>query len=295
MNAVIRRGRARERVVRWQSSLVGALAVFGVALAAWGGSAVETSGLHAGSTSRATTSTATSTPAYTVPVDHRVATVASIRRGANDKQLIVTIGRLPAPGTPPRCHVSVDLHAYEMAREITLSIAPRIDDSGFDPHTCDLSATTDFTERLTQPLAHRPVTFNVIGVVERYVANGAGVYGECRLPSCDPATPIAEPATCANLRSFAFAADAPKNFDMVDVRCDGHWAVYGLDYSSGSCPPDDGTRRSCAGTNVRRIYWKADGDSWKIVASDNDARCGAVPATVPDFPTVLCADLPAIR
>jgi hypothetical protein len=207
--------------------------------------------------------------------------------------LIVSMGSIPAVADGDPCAASIEIKPYLQPREISLSIVVS-SASGADLVPCGLAGNRDVAVELDEPAGGRPVTFNVTGTPQRFVNRAGAEYTECALPSCDPSASISEPGTCANLRQFASLADAPKNFDMVDVRCDGSFAVYGLDFGSGGCAPVDGQAKPCSGKIVHRIYWRATDSGWTIVVWDDNAGCGQVLTAASDFPTALCTDLPRI-
>jgi hypothetical protein len=148
---------------------------------------------------------------------------------------------------------------------------------------------------LGAPAADRPITFNVTGTPQRFIAAPSGGYSECAVPACDPTAKITEPGTCDNLRQFASLADAPKNFAMTDVRCDGAFAVHGLDFGSGGCPPAEGQPSPCAGKSIHRIYWRATDNGWSIIAWDDTAGCGTVLMTPPTSPRRSATTCPRSR
>jgi hypothetical protein len=109
-------------------------------------------------------------------------------------------------------------------------------------------------------------------------------------------TCITEPASCDNgtLRAAVSNADVPGHFGMGETRCDEPYAMVDADVGAGACPVDDTGPNRCAGQDVRRKYWKIHWEAWTAVASDPGPGCGRVTDQVPDFPTQLCADLPAV-
>jgi len=115
-------------------------------------------------------------------------------------------------------------------------------------------------------------------------------------------TCIVDAAACDNstLRDTIANSDVPRHFGMGNERCEEPFAVVDVDVGAGACPvTGDPTDNPCAGENIRRLYFRIDeqgpnGGTWTVVASDPGPGCGAITATVPDFPTSLCHDLPAL-
>jgi hypothetical protein len=107
-------------------------------------------------------------------------------------------------------------------------------------------------------------------------------------------TCITEPASCDNLRDAISNADVPRHFGMSNTRCDGAWAVVDVDLGAGDCPVTGDGPNPCAGQRLRRMYWQVQADAWVQVGSDRGPGCGSIADIVPDFPSELCAGLPAL-
>lgn len=160
---------------------------------------------------------------------------------------------------------------------------------------CEIT-TRDVTVELDGPLAGRHVMTQL--PPGRWVPGADGQpYLRCELPACDPATGVAPlPVTCDDptLADAARSSDVPRHSGLANKRCELPWAAIDIDIGAGACPASGDGPNPCAGTNIRRTYWHADGYTWRQVGSSTGSGCGDIATTVPDFPLHLCEDMPPL-
>lgn len=108
-------------------------------------------------------------------------------------------------------------------------------------------------------------------------------------------TCVVAPASCDNLRDVVANTDVPRHAGLGEVRCEEPFAVVEVDVGAAGCPATgDPADNPCAGAWVRRTYWRIEDGAWVAVGADAGPGCGGIPALAPDFPSHLCADLPAL-
>jgi hypothetical protein len=119
-------------------------------------------------------------------------------------------------------------------------------------------------------------------------------YRQCTGPfGCD--SPPRNHCDPAWLTLAGHTGELPPERSYKNRGCDGTWLVMDVDAAVTGCQPLDGrpapTGCADAGHHVRWFFRFTKG--WTVVAAGNSAGCADVHATVPDFPTRLCAKLPA--
>jgi hypothetical protein len=154
---------------------------------------------------------------------------------------------------------------------------------------CELASRT-VTVQLEAPLAGRGVT-DPFGS-EFWIKDGRWV-------GCDQVamTCVVDPASCdgSTLHDSIANADVPRRFGMANERCEAPYAVVDVDIGAGACPATgEPTDNPCADQNVTRMYWHIENDTWVQVGRTDGPGCGDILSQAPDFPTKLCADLPAV-
>jgi len=113
--------------------------------------------------------------------------------------------------------------------------------------------------------------------------------------ACRHFTPGPPPASCSEVSyGWAMAATYPPQGSIFGaLGCDGSWLVLNVGWPGGpagcdgpSCAPDLATTR---------WFFRASRHGWIVVANSLTAGCTRVHQVVPQFPTALCAGLPAVR
>lgn len=145
---------------------------------------------------------------------------------------------------------------------------------------------------LPAPLGHRQVvldhkaTFWPAGAERLRLCGTGGTV-------CQPLPPWPPPASCTEI-SYGQAMAAtypPAHSDYDAVGCDGRWLVLNVGWPGGPAGCDG---PSCgSGSTVTHWFFRASKRGWIIVASSRTAGCAGVHQAAPQFPTALCAGLPA--
>lgn len=212
------------------------------------------------------------------------AAIASMEEPDGDDLIFHTQPTLPEEG-PGVCHATIDpiviVGAEDIHVDLRLITAARPPFDG-----CALAART---VRVT--LQAMPAEVRVRDTFGGWFAYVDGKVTNCPYGQvCDD-----EPASCDNatLRDAIASADVPRRFHMEE-RCEAPFAVVDVDYGAGACSADDSAPNRCAGLRVHRHYWRITDDRWTQIGLDDGAGCGDIHALAPDFPSELCADLPAL-
>ncbi len=144
---------------------------------------------------------------------------------------------------------------------------------------------------------HSPVRLNGLGLVvnqEAWEPGPAGTFVRCSTEvGCNPPDDRCDPVWTHLLTA---GAELPEQ--SVDVvACTRRWLVLDVDAVVTGCQSVDGSTPppGCEGQGVHtRWYAELGADRrWTIVASSGTAGCSGVLSQVPEFPTVLCRDLPS--
>ena len=108
------------------------------------------------------------------------------------------------------------------------------------------------------------------------------------------AFPPVPPASCSDASySAAMVATAPpQDADYNAVGCDSQWLVLDVGWPGG---PSGCDGPSCsAGSDVTHWFFRAGPHGWIVIANSLTAGCTRVHQVAPQFPTALCAGLPAV-
>jgi hypothetical protein len=156
-----------------------------------------------------------------------------------------------------------------------------------------VTSTVDLA--VTGPIGNRDVMVDRT----RWANGGDGTFARCEPPDCDPTTG-AEPVSAScddhgalvdDVRTFG---DTGRHARILEVRCEGAYAMVEVDIGAGACGPTDGEPNTCAGTRIDRLFLRAGTPHWGVVTRTREAGCGDVVALVPDYPVALCEDRPAV-
>lgn len=125
-------------------------------------------------------------------------------------------------------------------------------------------------------------------------ADGATAFRQCHdILGCHPPADRCDPAYVELMLSRSEVAPE-RQVDIV--ACDGTWMVLEIDAVMSGCQSLDGRSppTGCAGsgTHARWFATAHPDEGWNVVVSGDAGGCGDVHATIPDFPTALCQDLP---
>ena len=144
--------------------------------------------------------------------------------------------------------------------------------------------------RLPAPLGRLSVVINSDTIFSPAHGASLKLCGIAGRDFCGPFPVI--PATCTD-RSYGQAMDStgPPQGATYWVRgCDGHWLVLDVGWPGGPVGCDAPCHPAMTGT---RTFFKAGSKGWITVAVAQTAGCAQVHHWVPQFPSSLCASLPA--
>jgi hypothetical protein len=149
--------------------------------------------------------------------------------------------------------------------------------------------TTDLT--LPAPLGKRDVVIDTSGTFaptkSTLMRRCSDLGGACTFPAVPP-------ASCSNASySAAMVATAPpQDADFNAVGCDSHWLVLDVGWPGG---PSGCDGPSCSqNSTVTHWFFRAGPHGWIVLTNSRTAGCARVRQVAPQFPTTLCADLPAV-
>jgi hypothetical protein len=255
--------------------LVLAVAVLAVALAGCGT-------VHAGLPESAANPTATYRVAYGFSGD-QIVSVALKDSG----RVLAIAAQVPAGRDGCAGGLSATLIQWNPSANITLTVeswAP-----GMDACPSHRVETTDL--RLPAPLGKRDVAIDTAGTFaptkSTLMRRCSDLGGACTFPPVPP-------ATCSDASySAAMGATAPPRDAAYDaVGCDSLWLVLDVGWPGG---PSGCDGPSCSqNMAVTRWFFRAGPHGWIVIASSLTAGCARVHQVAPQFPTALCADLPAV-
>jgi hypothetical protein len=164
---------------------------------------------------------------------------------------------------------------------------------GLASYNCPIGPVTTVAIKLPDPLGSRQVILNHLAT---FWSTSATV-----LTLCDTGgTPCAHysdrppPASCTDVSyGWAVAATAPPQASVYgELGCDGRWLVLNVGWPGGASGCDG---PSC-GMSFATTHWffRASKQGWLTIVSSLTAGCTRVHQVAPQFPTALCADLPAV-
>lgn len=158
---------------------------------------------------------------------------------------------------------------------------------------CPLGPVKTVRITLPAPLAKRQVIVNSLATFWSTSATALTLCGSAGTP-CTPVPTSPPPASCSDVSyGWAMAATGPpEHADYNAVGCDGHWLVLDVGWPGGAAGCDG---PSCsAGSTVTHWFFRASAKGWIVIANSLAAGCTRVHQIAPQFPTALCAKLPAV-
>ena len=253
------------------------LAVAVLALALTGCGTVH-AGLPAASASPA--------PSYRVAYGFSGDQIVSVALKGSGRVLAIA-AQVPAGRGGCASGLTATLIQWNPSANITLTVeswAP-----GMDACPSHQVETTDLT--LPAPLGRRDVVIDTSGTFapakSTLMRRCSNLGGACAFPAVPP-------ARCSDASySAAMAATYPPQDAAYDaVGCDGHWLVLDVGWPGG---PSGCDGPSCS-QNMAVTHWffRAGPHGWIEIANSLTAGCTRVHQVAPQFPTALCADLPAV-
>jgi len=158
---------------------------------------------------------------------------------------------------------------------------------------CPLGPVKTVRVTLPAPLGKRQVIVNNLATFWSTSATALTLCGSAGTP-CTPVPTSPPPASCSDVSyGWAMAATGPpEHADYNAVGCDGHWLVLDVGWPGGAAGCDG---PSCgAGSTVTHWFFRASAKGWIVIANSLTAGCTRIHQVAPQFPTVLCAKLPAV-
>lgn len=159
-------------------------------------------------------------------------------------------------------------------------------------YDCPVGPVRTVRIKLPGPLGRRQV------ILDRQVtfwAAGATRLTECGVGAiCHKPPPWPPPASCtdASYGQAMVATYPPAHADYNAVGCDGRWLVLNVGWPGGAARCGG---PSCAeGSTVTHWFFRASKKGWVEVGVTLTAGCAYIHQAVPQFPTRLCASLPAV-
>lgn len=143
---------------------------------------------------------------------------------------------------------------------------------------------------LPAPLGHLSVVINSLTIYTPAHGPLLKLCGESGQDFCGPFPVI--PATCTDSSyGQAMQSTGPPQGATYWVRgCDGHWLVLDIGWPGGPAGCDAPCHPAMTAT---RTFFKAGSKGWITVAVSQTAGCTQAHHWVPQFPSSLCASLPA--
>lgn len=243
--------------------------------------------VHAGS-SAASPNPASPSPTATYRVAYGFSgdQIVSVSLEGSGRVLAIA-AQVPAGRDGCASGLSATLIQWNPSANITLTVqswAP-----GMDACRTHQVETTDLT--LPAPLGKRDV---VIDTSATFAPTKSTLMRRCSDFGGACTFPPVPPASCSNASySDAMAATAPpQHADFNAVGCDSHWLVLDVGWPGG---PSGCDGPSC-GQNMAVTHWffRAGPHGWITIVSSLTAGCTRVHQVAPQFPTALCASLPAV-
>jgi hypothetical protein len=238
--------------------------------------------VHAGLPAASPSPTATYRVAYGFSGDQIVS--VSLK---DSGRVLAIAAQVPAGLDSCASGLTAKLIQWNPSANITLTVeswAP-----GMDACRSQQVETTDLT--LPAPLGKRDVVIDTSGT---FAPTKSTVLRRCSDLGGACTFPPVPPASCSNASySAAMGATAPpQDADFNAVGCDSHWLVLDVGWPGG---PSGCDGPSC-GQNMAVTHWffRASPHGWLTIASSLTAGCTRVHQVAPQFPTALCAGLPAV-
>jgi hypothetical protein len=158
---------------------------------------------------------------------------------------------------------------------------------------CPLGPVKTVRITLPAPLDKRQVIVNNVGTFWATSATALTLCGNAGTP-CTPVPTSPPSASCSDVSyGWAMAATGPpEHANYNAVGCDGQWLVLDVGWPGGAAGCDG---PSCGtGSTVTHWFFRASAKGWIVIASSLTAGCTRIRQVAPQFPTVLCAKLPAV-
>ena len=238
--------------------------------------------VHAGAPGASASPTATYRVAYGFSGDQIVS--VSVK---DSGRVLAIAAQVPAGRDGCASGLTAKLIQWDPSANITLTVeswAP-----GMNACSSQQVETTDLT--LPAPLGKRDV---VIDTSATFAPATSTLMRRCSNFGGACASPPVPPASCTNASySAAMGATAPpRHADFNAVGCDSHWLVLNVGWPGG---PSGCDGPSCnGGSSVTHWFFRASPHGWLVIANSLTAGCTRVHQVVPQFPTALCAGLPAV-
>jgi hypothetical protein len=142
---------------------------------------------------------------------------------------------------------------------------------------------------LPAPLGQRTVMINA-DTTDVFAPSGSARLRRCGPEGCGP-FPAAPPGRCdaASFQEAMLSTGPPASATYWAVGCDSGWLV--LDVGWPSAAACDGP--ACTHELITRWFYRDTPGSWKTIASARTGGCAQVHKVEPQFPSSLCASLPA--
>jgi hypothetical protein len=160
-------------------------------------------------------------------------------------------------------------------------------------YNCPPGPVTTVQIKLPTPLGSRQVILNHLAT---FWSTSATQLTLCSTggTACSHVTPGPPPASCSDA-SYVWAMAAtgpPQDSTFGALGCDGRWLVLNVGWPGG---PSGCDGPSC-GVDMATTHWffRASKKGWIVVGNSRTAGCTAVHKVAPQFPTALCASLPAV-
>jgi len=238
--------------------------------------------VHAGIPAASPSATATYRVAYGFSGDQIVS--VSLK---DSGRVLAIAAQVPAGRTGCASGLSAKLIQWNPSANITLTVeswAP-----GMNACPSQQMETTGLT--LPAALGKRDVVIDTAGTfaptTSTVLRRCSDLGGACTFPPVPP-------ASCSNPSySAAMGATAPpQDADFNAVGCDSNWLVLNVGWPGGPSGCDGPTCNQ--GSTVTHWFFRAGPHGWIVIANSRTAGCTRVHQVVPQFPTALCAGLPAV-
>jgi hypothetical protein len=211
------------------------------------------------------------------------ADVTAVSLGGDPRSLQLTVSLLAGGDGCSR-----DPRVTYLTEENNLVYANVVQDSN-DAAQCPARTPGDVTLTAAGPINGRTVVLNG----EPWKRDGDGYHRCDPTFGCDPMP--ADHCDPAWIQVAVAAMDVSRHSTATVEGCDGSWLVMTVPFDPVPCGAEP--RPGCVPVVSARRYFLTwvDTTGWRTIAGSVDAGCGTVLAVEPDFPSVLCRDLPIPR
>jgi hypothetical protein len=176
---------------------------------------------------------------------------------------------------------------------ITYQVPLTYGPDGLAGYNCPIGPVKTVAIKLPAPLGSRQVILNH---VVAFWSTSTTVLTQCDTGGtrCTHYSDKPPQASCSDVSyGWAMAATAPPQGSVYgELGCDGRWLVLNVGWPGGATGCDG---PSCQ-MNFATTHWffRASKQGWIVVANSLTAGCTRVHQEAPQFPTALCAGLPAV-